>query len=133
MSSGIYRRQNPLTTMETPQEQAGSAVVGGNIAFILWNLSEFGVARTTDKETIAYLTEKFGPWLEVGSPQEDVYNWGYIWPLRVKGTLTLTKKILRWQGLSKLNELRYDLGWLLEAKQILKEEEPIRQHIKGKK
>jgi hypothetical protein len=119
----------PLLAMEVTQEQSGSAVVGGNIAFILWNLSEFGVARTTDKETLTYLVEKLGPWLEIGQVQEDTYNWGYIWPLKLKGTLTLTKKQLKWEGLSRLNDLRYDLGWLLEAKQIFNNGKPAERAV----
>ena len=92
----------------------GSATVGETAAFVLWNLATFGMARTSDRSVLKWLAEKLGNAVEVGDAQHDDYNWTWIWPLRLKGRLTITRQRLAWNDGRSLEGFRYDLSWLVE-------------------
>jgi hypothetical protein len=84
---------------ETEQFVAGVVKhvdVNDSKAHALWSLATFGIAHTTDKETIKWLSNgELKDFFEIAKPIRDDYL-GQHWLVSARRQVTITKSAIRW-------------------------------------
>ena len=114
MKRGLKDKAVVSETMEEPELFAQGVTkhvdVNDSKAHAIWSLSMFGIAHTTDKETIKWLSNgDLREYFEVAKPVRDDYLTQH-WLVSARRQITITKSAIRW---ANPLDFRYSISFVV--------------------